>query len=154
MLKQNLFDAVLKEKSTEDMVDFSKKGKATFFNQLKELMRGLDEDVFKNKEISEDKIVVSEKEEVLADVVAEEKEIDIIKEEGNLIKEKQDKSVKDSTPSSEHSEVLEKTLNQGLDFLSGIMQMTTGKSLNTDEKSIKVDKETGEVVMKFKLLGF
>ncbi|MCK4796525.1 MAG: SWF/SNF helicase family protein, partial [Spirochaetes bacterium] len=150
VLKQNLFDAVLKEKSTNDSVDFSKKGKATFFNQLKDLMRGLDADIFKDKEIN--KIDINEKEDPFTDVVAEEKEVDIVKQENEFIEKKSDKSTNSS--SSEHSEVLEKTLNQGLEFLSGIMQMSTGKSLNTDEKSIKVDKETGEVVMKFKLPGF
>ncbi|MCB0292954.1 MAG: hypothetical protein KDH97_22055, partial [Calditrichaeota bacterium] len=48
-------------------------------------------------------------------------------------------------------EALEATLNQGLQFLSGLMQMATGKTLATEGQSISIDKETGEVVMKFKL---
>ncbi|MCP5050478.1 MAG: DEAD/DEAH box helicase [bacterium] len=51
-------------------------------------------------------------------------------------------------------EEIESTLNQGLQFLNGIMSMSTGKQLVTEGQSITVNRETGEVVMKFKLPGF
>lgn len=43
LLKQDLFDAVLKESSQTDLVDFARKGKSTFFTQLKDLLTGLDQ---------------------------------------------------------------------------------------------------------------
>jgi hypothetical protein len=53
-------------------------------------------------------------------------------------------------------EKLEKALDYGMKFLNTLSQMTTGKSLVEDEnqKSITVDKNTGEVTFKFKLPGF
>ncbi|MCP4123704.1 MAG: DEAD/DEAH box helicase [Bacteroidetes bacterium] len=48
-------------------------------------------------------------------------------------------------------ETLEEVMQQGMAFLSGMMKMATGSDLNMDSKTISVNKETGEVVMKFKL---
>jgi len=42
-------------------------------------------------------------------------------------------------------------MNQGMNFLSGLMKMATGKDMGTEEQSISINKETGEVTMKFKL---
>lgn len=54
-------------------------------------------------------------------------------------------------------ERMEAVLNQGMEFLSGILEMATGRKLHASEKDrpmLKVDRETGEVTMKFKLPGF
>jgi len=48
-------------------------------------------------------------------------------------------------------EQLESVMNQGMNFLSGLMQMATGQSLGISDKAIEVNRETGEVVMRFKL---
>ena len=54
------------------------------------------------------------------------------------------------------AEQVEAVLNQGLAFLSSLSQMATGKPLvgESGKKSIEIDRETGEVVMRFKLPGF
>jgi superfamily II DNA or RNA helicase len=55
---------------------------------------------------------------------------------------------------------MEEVLNQGMQFLNGLMSMAAGKPLidpdtgNADQKTITVDRQTGEVIMKFKLPGF
>jgi len=135
----------LKELSSEDSVDFSRKNKATFFSQLKDMMEGLDEDIFGKDDTPEEEGKPEEK-----SVYAEFAESETQAEEktGKIEPAPEDEPVREQT------EVLEETLNKGLDFLSGIMQMATGKTLETGEKSITVDKETGEVTMKFKLPGF
>ncbi len=46
---------------------------------------------------------------------------------------------------------MEQVMNQGMGFLSGLFKMATGKELSTQEQKIEIDKETGEVVMRFKL---
>ncbi|WP_291321418.1 SNF2-related protein [Desulfonatronospira sp.] len=54
-------------------------------------------------------------------------------------------------------EKMEAVLNQGLEFMSGLLEMATGQKLNKTEEDkpmLKVDKETGEVTMKFRLPGF
>jgi len=42
-------------------------------------------------------------------------------------------------------------MNNGIQFLSGLFKMSTGKDLGINGQSIEINKETGEVTMKFKL---
>ncbi len=54
-------------------------------------------------------------------------------------------------------EKLETVLNSGMSFISGLLEMATGRKAEPaagDERMIRIDRETGEVVMKFKLPGF
>jgi superfamily II DNA/RNA helicase len=54
-------------------------------------------------------------------------------------------------------ERVEAVLNKGMEFISGLLEMATGQSLQksgNSEKLIQIDQQTGEVVMKFKLPGF
>jgi len=46
---------------------------------------------------------------------------------------------------------LEQVMNNGMQFLAGMFKMSTGKDLGIDNQSIEINKETGEVTMKFKL---
>ncbi len=51
---------------------------------------------------------------------------------------------------------IEDVLNQGIGFLSGVMEMATGEKLacaDGSEKMVTVDKTTGEVTLKFRLPG-
>jgi len=49
------------------------------------------------------------------------------------------------------AEELENVMNNGLQFLSGLFKMSTGKDAGFENQKIEVNKETGEVTMKFKL---
>ncbi len=54
-------------------------------------------------------------------------------------------------------EKIETVLNSGMEFIGGLMEMATGRKMersNDQEKMIQIDRETGEVTMKFKLPGF
>ena len=80
------------------------------------------------------------------------------KESGPTIKTKpvvlpSSESSKDKSASQtpEQYEALEEVMQQGMAFLSGMMKMATGSDLNVNDKSISVNKKTGEVVLKFKL---
>ncbi len=59
----------------------------------------------------------------------------------------------DETDSKTETEQMEEVLNKGIDFLAGLYQMSTGKKMmdESNEKNISIDKETGEVVLRFKL---
>ena len=46
---------------------------------------------------------------------------------------------------------MEQVMNNGMLFLTGLFKMSTGKDMGVESQSIQIDKETGEVVMKFKL---
>jgi superfamily II DNA/RNA helicase len=55
-------------------------------------------------------------------------------------------------------EKMEEVLNQGMSFISGLLEMATGQKITTTEeqagKMVTLDKDTGEVILKFKLPGF
>ena len=42
-------------------------------------------------------------------------------------------------------------MQNGMNFLAGLYQMATGKSMSPDDQKISIDAETGEVVMRFKM---
>ncbi|MBS3779534.1 MAG: hypothetical protein KGY41_04010, partial [Desulfovermiculus sp.] len=59
--------------------------------------------------------------------------------------------------SGQSPERMEAVLNQGLEFMSGLLEMATGQKLHKTEEDkpmLSVDSQTGEVTMKFKLPGF
>jgi hypothetical protein len=49
---------------------------------------------------------------------------------------------------------MEQVMNSGMQFLSGLLKMATGKEMGMEGQKIEVNKETGEVTMKFKLPVF
>jgi hypothetical protein len=54
-------------------------------------------------------------------------------------------------------EKVETVLNSGMQFLSGLMEMATGRKIaatDEDSRMIQIDRKTGEVTMKFRLPGF
>ena len=61
-------------------------------------------------------------------------------------------------PVKQNPEKMEDVLNQGMSFISGLLEMATGQKIEAaegeGEKLVKLDKETGEVTLKFKLPGF
>ena len=58
----------------------------------------------------------------------------------------------------EHApEKMEEVLNSGMAFIGGLLEVATGKKISStgdDGRMVKIDKETGEVTLKFKLPGF
>ncbi len=54
-------------------------------------------------------------------------------------------------------EKIETVLNSGMAFIGGLLEMATGQSVGVsskDEKIVSIDRESGEVTLKFKLPGF
>lgn len=142
-VKQNLFDNVLNEGSSEDFVDFSSKGKAQFLKQLEEAM-----DTFSNPYVPEEEAEAMEKEEK-----PDEEPLSVIQQEldfEEIEAEKQQEAVQ-KRERIQRMEELETVMNKGLDFLSGLFKMSTGEELNSRGNKVEVDKETGEVVMRFKV---
>ena len=63
----------------------------------------------------------------------------------------------ESRQKTEAPEQMEEVLNQGMSFISGLLEMATGQKLSTatnSDKMVTLDKETGEVTLKFTLPGF
>jgi hypothetical protein len=46
---------------------------------------------------------------------------------------------------------MEEVMQNGINFLAGLYQMATGKSMAPEEHKISIDPQTGEVVMRFKI---
>jgi len=149
LVKQNLFDSVLDVDSLTNEVDFSTKGRSQFIQQLEEF-------------IAETEIVeASEKafgdvEKILIDVLeplSEPEAFDLLEEPEDMLPTEIETAViqEESSSSIEKSVELEHVMNSGMQFLAGLFKMSTGKELGMENQSIEVNKETGEVVMRFKL---
>ena len=133
VLKSSLFEAVLNEKNLNDEVDFSRRGRATFIQELQNLISGLEiEPVQESTESAAEAPVESQD---LNELAAVEEEARVAAEPAPAVDEA----------------VLQQTLDQGLQFLNGIFKMATGNSLLTEDQTIAIDSETGEVTIKFKL---
>ena len=136
-LKQNLFDGVLMEKNGLDTVDFSASGKAQFLQQLESIMEGFIQTEPAIQE--EEKQHITTPSETLQTVLVEEAAVAMPEV---------------NTEQLQQREALEKVMNHGMEFLSGLFKMSTGKDLDTENQKIEIDKKTGEVVMRFKMPGF
>ncbi len=139
-LKQNLFDGVLNENNSLDFVDFSASGRSQFLLEIEEVINGYTEipaEIVETDESAEVPEQVS-----LESVVQEQESEAIVSQNGSGDVQK------------EEMMQMEKVMNQGLDFLSGMIKMATGKDVGLEGNKIEVDKTTGEVTMKFKMPGW
>lgn len=178
-LKMDLFQGVFED--GQDQVEFSQEKRNELLNKLRDMMEEepvapvkesapaeeipddapgylnpqvLDKEVL-DKEVLDKDVLEKEvpgKTDGSVDYTAEE----TMEETGGEIDHRDDGSARgaetDSSP-----EKMEAVLNSGMQFMSGLMEMATGQKMSAtggDGQMIKVDRETGEVTMKFKLPGF
>jgi superfamily II DNA/RNA helicase/ATP:corrinoid adenosyltransferase len=171
VLKQDLFDSVLSPDSAADEVDFTSKNRSQFLKDLENAIQGFTEvsdehdDSQYTSDTQADELIQSEKtidendETTLTGLTDEVEETDLEMSDDDMTKQEdainQDndtniESASEKVPPTQ-PEQIETVMNQGMNFLSGLMQMATGKSLDLSDKAIEVNQETGEVVMRFKL---
>ena len=172
LIKQNLFDGVLGDNKT-DFVDFTTKGRSQFIHQLEEFVAEnenkivtIDDEIKNNliEEEVEDRELefVSTEDSNNEDLGAALHEKDTSDSNDNSVtKTSTDSSVggngsednpetSQNSPSDKAAE-LEQVMNNGLQFFSGLIKMSTGKDVGLSDQKIEVNKETGEVTMKFKM---
>jgi superfamily II DNA or RNA helicase len=163
-LKRDVFAGVFD--GGPEVVEFSHEKRTEILNKLREMMgeeqlipagesrpaEELPEDTphFLNAQ------ALQEKSEV-ADFAEEESiyQLEAASAEGNG--EQPQEPSRDFTLAGQPPEKLEQVLNSGMQFISGLLEMATGQKLSTlesEQQMIRIDKETGEVTMKFKLPGF
>jgi SNF2 family DNA or RNA helicase len=138
LLKQTLFDSVLDQESQIDTVDFSQQGRAQFIHQLEEYLL-LDE----SEETNDNEIDQTELIDFTADqeISGKEEENDVLAPTGT----------EEKISSKIDHKKIEEIMQKGMDFLSGMYEMTTGQKLGNGEgHKIEIDKSTGEIVMRFK----
>ena len=147
VVKEALFNAVLNNANLTEEVDFAAKGRSTFIEQVQKMIQPAEAPLDSDEEPAQES-----KQEILnaAEDSGEFIEASVQREE-KIEKGSGDISHKQPTPEPQE---IEATLNQGMQFLNGIFKMATGKELTTEGKGITVNRETGEVTMKFKLPGF
>ncbi len=143
LLKQNLFEGVLNNTSGLDSVDFSEKGRSQFLQQLEESI----EQLAQPPEFGEELPVPPPTDE-FSDLLNEPAEPNKLKKP--LMAEPEKDAATALAPITS-GEQLEQVMNQGMAFLSGLMQMTTGQPLQGEDNKIEVNQETGEVIMRFKM---
>lgn len=148
------------------MVVFSKEKKTAFINRIREMLdEERDVPGKANAQVEEipestphylnPKILAENGSETPLDMSGEE-----VLEEADALIDRTERRSEDSISAhgsdSASPEKMEEVLEKGMQFLSGLMAMATGKPLLTEEqeKQIHVDRNTGEVTMKFKLPGF
>jgi SNF2 family DNA or RNA helicase len=162
LVKQNLFDGVLDSSSKTDYVDFSSKGRSQFIDRLEAFVNSTKEegetispdssDDASYEEITEQEDDLAE-DFVLADSQGNEK--DNLQADTKNISDEQ-KTIPPAKGSGERESKaaeLEQVMTSGMQFLSGLFKMSTGKELGLENQKININKETGEVTMTFKLPG-
>lgn len=151
LVKQNLFDGVLEGGSKTNFVDFSTKGRSQFIQQLEEFITATEDAETLKPTFAEEVICTS------TENLVDPNGIDLLEE----IEETQPESiiaVSEKTEGrklqEEKTQEIEQVMNNGIQFLAGLFKMSTGKDLGLENQKIEVDKQTGEVVMRFKLPVF
>lgn len=151
-LKQSLFDGVLSTAGGPDFVDFSNSGKAHFLKELEQMMEELNQNMVE-PEASEENNELSEiggaAIESIQEVISENED----GREGSPDTGSPGTERTQAIDAGESAVALERVLNNGMEFLSGLLQMATGNSMGLENKKVEVDTVTGEVVMRFKLPG-
>lgn len=158
LVKQNLFDGVLNDDNETNFVDFSSKGRSQFIEQLEDFIYKSQTEA--QKDLYEDDVNIQdespEQEDEITSYVETEEEKEPLaineteKSETSELETKPTENITEESPVSK-TEELEQVMNNGMQFLSGLFKMSTGKDVGFENQKIEVNKETGEVTMKFKL---
>ena len=152
LVKQNLFEGVLDSGSKTDYVDFSSKGRSQFIDQL---------EAFLNQPLGDESVdgispdlpeeIIEDEEDFTEDFeLADPKDEEMDKQEAAPQEAAAEQKAKPDESEAKTAE-LEQVMSSGIQFLAGLFKMSTGKDLGLENQQIKIDKETGEVTMKFKL---
>jgi superfamily II DNA/RNA helicase len=165
LLKQDLFDSVLSPESARDEIDFSSKNRSQFLKDLENAIQGFTEIPSNNEAltsiqeeqeddaITENDLTEESDETILSDLPEDENSM--LQKDPSTPENETQTDVNPIESEKQHSpsqpEQLETVMNQGMNFLSGLMQMATGKTMELSNKAIELNRETGEVVMRFKL---
>jgi SNF2 family DNA or RNA helicase len=162
LVKQNLFDGVLGTDASTNFVDFSSKGRSQFIEQLEGIIDELqkpDAD-FEPEEIAteaaetikstEKEFVQTEDKKQIPETDPDAIDLSETGDEEETTKQTQP-SATGSAQSTTQTEELEKVMNNGMQFLAGMFKMATGKEMGIENQKVEIDKESGEVVMRFKI---
>jgi len=146
LLKQDLFAGVLSPGSRLDRVDFSDRGRAQFLRQLEAAIEPLCH--VEEEETPPLPATATATKEEVADPLAEPEESFSEEEQKQATRKASSSPSPAPRPSAEQ---LSQVMQQGMAFLSGLMQMATGQPLPEEGGHVEVDPESGEVVLRFRV---
>jgi superfamily II DNA/RNA helicase len=165
-LKTDLFEGVFED--GPDIVEFSQEKRSEMLNRLREMMGEeplpLQREVRPSEEVPEDTPhylnprVLREAEGVV-DVAAEETPVEALEGEPEVATGamgSSDTTEADSGDSlaTQPPEKIEAVLDSGMKFIGGLLEMATGRKIEAsadDGRMVSIDRNTGEVTLKFKL---
>ena len=149
LLKQNLFEGVLSAGSYTDEVDFSEKGKSQFMRQLEEVIKA---DDFSGS-LEEDIVLEPQEDDELQELISNIN--DEPKNKNEVENKPMEPSFSENGTTSKRAadfDQMEEVMTKGMEFLTGIFKMSTGQEIAKEGKpKVKVNKETGEVSITFKM---
>jgi len=157
LVKQNLFDGVLDSSSNTDYVDFSSRGRSQFIDQLEAFISqtkeepDMDDTSYARSEETMEREEDFDEDLLLTDLRDEDTGALSLKApqaDTTAVSEEQK-----SIPGARESKIveMEQVMTSGMQFLAGLFKMSTGKEMGLENRKIKINKETGEVTMTFKL---
>ena len=169
LVKQNLFEGVLDSGSSTDYVDFSSKGRSQFIDQLEAFITQTNEDadtadalpdayeefVEHEDEFTEDLEFTgtaddgADKQAAAAGDASGGTAEGV--SEGGVTAGPPEERIERLSESETKAAELEQVMTSGMQFLAGLFKMSTGKDMGMENQKIKINKETGEVTMTFKL---
>ncbi len=146
-IKQKLFDA---DENTEIEIDENEK--AIF---LYELNQTVEDFIYFDKQHQEQEENIPIEEKLQINEIVGEEEIEEKESVQQKVNESETKPHNENhepkTSATSSQENIEQVLKQGMGFLNGIFKMATGSDLLSKEQSVSINKETGEVILKFKI---
>jgi len=151
-LKGELFSGVFDGGEDEVMLDRQKRQELV--NQLREMI-GEEAEMLRPESMPAEELAEDTPHFLNPEVLK--KEIDFIGEEDVASLDEPLPEETHEVPGDRSAEQMEEVLNQGMGFISGLLEMATGKKLAVaegTEKMVTLDKKTGEVTLKFTLPGF
>lgn len=158
LVKQSLFNGVLSLDTNPDFVDFSTKGRSQFIQQIEDFIAENEKTTTTAEPMPEEEAdeldeVIQEKENSLLATEKEEPAKELANTETSspgATEKSNDNEPKKYQPEMEQ---MKEVMNHGMQFLAGMFKMSTGNDLGVENQSIDINKETGEVTMKFKFPG-
>ena len=168
-LKTDLFQGVFE--GGADVVEFSREKRTEMLNQLRAMIGEEPAPVVPEavpaEDIPEDtphylNPRVLRDTETAIDITGEEQPDGPLESAGNGLPEnpaavEAETEPPDNILAGQTPEKVETVLNSGMQFLGGLLEMATGRKMETvadDDKMVRIDRSTGEVTLKFKLPGF
>ncbi|MGK7394614.1 MAG: DEAD/DEAH box helicase [Candidatus Cyclobacteriaceae bacterium M3_2C_046] len=151
-VKQNLFEGVLDSQDNTNEVDLSKRGKEQFLEDMRNMLANMEQPetvVTEENEPEEEYLDLEIVQTEASDGDHQQSDQQLDPETKKAVVEKESESITEQ----QHYEQVEKVMQDGMNFLSGMFKMSTGKEMGAENAKIEVDRQTGEVTMKFKLPG-